>query len=245
MLLTLRYNGAGYHGFQVQSNAYTVCEAFQDALEKVFSVRYPVKGCSRTDSGVHAHKFCVSVKINSSINETGLVNALNCALPHDIAVISAREVAPDFHARYSCISKTYRYIILNSHIKDPFRPFGVYLYKHKLDEKILDEQAHSFIGKHDFSAFCAVGSSVESTVRTVKSSCVFRDGDDVIFEVCADGFLYNMVRIMAGTLLDISAGKIKQDSIPAIIKSGYRSLAGRTAPACGLYLYDVEYPENI
>ena len=241
LLITLKFDGSSYHGFQVQKNAITVCEQFQNAVEKILEIRYNVKGCSRTDAGVHAEMFCLSMKTDSKIPEANLLRALNTVLPYDIAVTDVRRVPDDFHARYSCISKTYRYIIYNAPHKDPFRPTRVLHYPFDLDASKLNEQAQDFIGEFDFSAFCAVGSSVADTVRIVKSARVFRQGDDVIFEVSANGFLYNMVRIMTGTLLDIAAGRIPQGDIPVIIKSRERKNAGKTAPARGLYLYSVEY----
>jgi len=241
LLITLKFDGSAYHGFQVQKNAITICEQFQNAVEKILGMRYNVKGCSRTDSGVHAEMFCLSVKTDSQIPEANLLRALNTALPHDIAVTDVRRVPDEFHARYSCVSKTYRYIIYNAPHKDPFRPTRVLHYPLTLDADMLDKQARNFIGEHDFSAFCAAGSSVTDNVRSVKDAKVFRCGDDVIFEVSANGFLYNMVRIMAGTLLDIAAGRIPPGEIPAIIESRDRKNAGKTAPARGLYLYFVEY----
>ena len=241
LLITLRFDGSAYHGFQVQQNAVSICEQFQNAVEKIFEIRYNIKGCSRTDAGVHAEMFCLSMKIDSDIPTENLMRALNTALPYDIAVTAVRDVPDDFHARYSCIYKTYRYIIYNAPHKDPFRPTRVYHYPRPLDVELLDTCARDFEGKHDFSAFCAAGSSVKDTVRHVKYAKVFRLGDDVVFEVCADGFLYNMVRIMAGTLLDIAQGKLLSDAVPGIIKSRDRNAAGKTAPARGLYLYHVEY----
>jgi tRNA pseudouridine38-40 synthase len=240
-LITLRFDGSAYHGFQVQENAVSVCEVFQDAVEKILKIRYDVKGCSRTDAGVHARMFCLSMKADTAIPPESLLRALNTALPEDIAVVDICIVPDDFHARYSCVSKTYRYLICNAAAKDPFRPTRVLHYPRPLDADFLDKQARGFTGEHDFSAFCATGASVRDTVRNVYSAAVWRDGDDVVFEVRADGFLYNMVRIMVGTLLEIAEGRIAADTIPDIIKSRDRNRAGKTAPARGLYLYHVEY----
>ena len=244
MLITLRFDGSRYHGFQVQKNALTVCEVFQNAVEAILGERCDVKGCSRTDSGVHAEMYCVSMKITQSIPEQGLLRALNTALPEDVAVINIQAVSPDFHARYDCISKTYRYIIYNAAFRDPFRPLRTYHCAYPLDEKMLNTEAIDFCGTYDFSAFCAAGSSVKDTTRTITDASVIRAENDVVFEVSGSGFLYNMVRIMAGTLLDIAAGKLERGSIPAIISGRDRARAGRTAPARGLYLYRVSYREE-
>lgn len=241
LLLTISFDGTAYHGWQVQENAVTVQQTLQDALEKICSNRDNVVGCSRTDSGVHANMYCCNVRTESPIACDRLVTALNAVMPRDIAALDCREVDFDFHARYDCKSKEYIYKIWNSPNKNPFLFNHTLHYKYPLDAEFLSQQAKDFIGTHDFSAFCAAGSSVEDTVRTVMNASVERDGDMVIFRVEADGFLYNMVRIMTGTLLDIAKGKIPADSIPQIIDSGSRFAAGYTAPARGLYLNNINY----
>lgn len=172
------------------------------------------------------------------------VYALNAVLPDEIAVISCRQVDEDFHARFDCKGKEYIYIINNSPVKDPFLVGRAYHYKYKLDESFLSRQAQDFVGTHDFAALCASGSCVKDTVRTVYDFKVEREGDKVIFKISGDGFLYNMVRIAVGTLLDISRGKIPEGSVKEIIQSKDRKNAGVTAPACGLYLNKVFYGEN-
>ncbi|MDR2931807.1 MAG: tRNA pseudouridine(38-40) synthase TruA [Oscillospiraceae bacterium] len=239
--LTIRYNGSRYHGFQVQKNALGVCTVFQDAVEKVLGTRYDVKGCSRTDAGVHALKYGLSMKIGHTIPCERLVHALNAALPDDIAVTDAREAPPDFHARYHCKGKEYVYKILNSRIKDPFSPYLSYRLGYNLDADMLCGEARDFVGTHDFSAFCSAGSDVEDRVRTVWSFTVARRGEKVLFTVRGDGFLYNMVRIMVGTLVYIAMGRIAPGAIPDIIASKDRMRAGKTMPAHGLYLNDVFY----
>ncbi len=244
LLLRLMYNGTAYHGWQVQPNGITVQEALQDAVEKIFGVRENVTGCSRTDSGVHANDFCCNIRTENQIECYRLVAALNAVLPDDISVKSAEEVPFDFHARYNCVSKQYVYKIWNTNYKNPFLENRAWHYKNKLDEAFLNEQAQDFVGTYDFKAFCSSGSSVEDTVRTVKSFKVERNGDEVLFFVEADGFLYNMVRIMVGSLIEISENKIEKDKLLDIIKSGDRNLAGRTAPPQGLYLNKVNYGED-
>ncbi|MBQ7596093.1 MAG: tRNA pseudouridine synthase A, partial [Clostridia bacterium] len=169
------------------------------------------------------------------------IGAMNAVLPDDIAVKDCRGVGIDFHARYDCKGKEYIYKIWNSPARNPFCE-GRYLhYKKKLDASFLNEQAQQFAGKHDFAAFCAAISSVEDTLRTVEYCTVSSYDEEIIFKVKADGFLYKMVRIMVGTLLEIAEGKIPGDSIPAIIESRNRNSAGRTAPPHGLYLNKVFY----
>jgi len=241
ILIKLSYNGYAYHGWQVQSNAKTVQEVLQNAVEIICNKRESITGCSRTDSGVHANEYCCTLSTENQIPCNKLVNALNGNLPQDIAVLSCAEVDADFHPRYDCKEKEYIYKIWNSEVRNPFFQNTHLHYKYKLDAEKLDKVSKDFIGTHDFSAFCAAGGSVEDKVRTVKSFYVERSGDEVIMRVSADGFLYNMVRIMVGTLLDISSGRIDENSIPAIIESKKRENAGVTAPPQGLYLNKVTY----
>lgn len=241
LLLTISFDGTAYHGWQVQENAVTVQQTLQDALEHICSKRDNIVGCSRTDAGVHANMYCCNVRTESAIGCRKLVGALNAVLPEDIAALDCIEVDYDFHARYDCKSKEYIYRIWNSPDKNPFLYNYSLHYKYPLDAEFLDRQAKAFIGTHKFDSFCAAGSSVEDTERTVMNAAVERDGDTVIFRVEANGFLYNMVRIMVGTLIDISRGKIPADSIDKIIQAENRSAAGYTAPAHGLYLNKINY----
>lgn len=241
ILLTLRYDGTDYHGWQVQPNGITVQERLQDAVEAVFGSRLGVTGCSRTDSGVHAYMFCCHINVDSAIPCEKIVKALNVHLPFDIAVCDCIDVDGEFHARYSSKGKNYIYKMYDSDVRDPFLAGHALYYKAKLDAELMNEAARKFIGTHDFSSFCSSGSSVESNVRTVTESFVEREGKLVTFNVTANGFLYNMVRIMVGTLIRVSEGAILPDDIEAIIDAKNRSLAGPTAPAHGLYLNKVLY----
>lgn len=241
LLMTIQYDGSAYHGWQVQSNALTVQEVFQNAVEKVFRSRLDIKGCSRTDSGVHANMYCVSLKTDMNIDCLGALRAMNTALPLDIAVIDCREVPSDFHPRYSCKSKEYVYKIYNGSIRNPFLQKYAFHYRYVLDAELMDREAQAFLGKHDFSGFCSSRSDIEDTVRCVKNVSVKREGDMVLFTVEADGFLYNMVRIMVGTLLFVNEGKIKPGELKDVIESKDRSRAGKTAPPQGLYLNRVNY----
>ncbi len=241
ILLSLRYVGTAYHGWQVQDNAVTVQSVLQDAAEAVLGNRPDITGCSRTDSGVHANMFCCHLDIQKSITDFALVKALNAHLPDDIAVFDCKTVADDFHARYSCTGKNYIYKIYDNPHRNPFYN-GIALHnKRPLDACLLNSAAKGFIGTYDFSGFCSSGSSVDDKIRTVYDASVKREGDLVVFSVSADGFLYNMVRIMVGTLLSVAEGKIAADQIPEIIESKDRSRAGKTAAAHGLYLNKVYY----
>lgn len=242
-LVTIAYDGTDYHGWQVQKNGITIQEKIQDAIEIILGKREDIIACSRTDAGVHANGFCFSMKTQSPINCFRFVGSMNAILPDDIAVKNCKEVALDFHARYDCIGKEYIYKIWNSPQRNPFCE-GRYLhYKPALDIDFLNNQAKAFCGEHDFSALCSVKSTVEDCVRTIEYFKIEKNEEEVIFKVKGNGFLYNMVRIMVGTLLRIAEGKIKADSIQEIIQSKNRNNAGKTAPPHGLYLNKVFYKE--
>lgn len=241
LFLTIKYDGSAYHGWQVQNNAVTVQEVFQNAVQKVFGKRLDVKGCSRTDSAVHANMYCLSIDTDMKIENENVVLALNTYLPKDIAVVSCEETNTDFHPRYSCRSKEYLYKIYNGRIRDPFLEKYALHYRYPIDVEMLNREAQAFVGTHDFSGFCSIKSDVEDTVRTVKNISVTKDGDMVFIKVEADGFLYNMVRIMVGTLLFINEGKIKEGELADIINSKNRNSAGKTAQPHGLYLNKVNY----
>ena len=241
LLITISYDGSSYHGWQVQKNAVTVQEVVQRAVERVFCESVDIKGCSRTDSGVHANKYCLSFKTSKDRDNEKVVLALNTYLPKDIAVLSCKRVGEDFHARYNVKSKQYIYKLYNGKIRNPFYEKYAFHYRYPIDADYLNREAQAFVGTFDYSAFCSAHSSVEDTVRTVKAFSVERDGDFVYFKVEADGFLYNMVRIMVGTLLFVSEGKIKSGELADIIQSKNRKRSGKTAPAQGLYLNEIYY----
>lgn len=244
LLLRLSYDGTRYHGWQVQQNAQSVQSVLQDALFPVLGGVHDVKGCSRTDTGVHAREYCVSVKTENAIAPERLLAALNNRLPRDIAVLECREAPLDFHARYSCTGKEYVYQIWNSGVKDPFLfPYSLH-YPYSLPVELLNDAAQAYCGTHDFTSFCSAGSKKQDNTRTVYRFSVERTGSLVTMTTAADGYLYNMVRIMVGTLLRIAQGKLAPDAIPAAIAAKDRSAAGPTAPACGLFLNRVFY-ENI
>ena len=242
LLLKLAYDGARYHGWQIQENALTVQQVFQEALCKVTGRQEDLKACSRTDTGVHAREFCVSLKTESPIPEERLVAALNHYLPQDMAVRSCQRVGEDFHARYSCKGKEYCYEIWNHPVREPFLAGRALHYWYPIDEALLDQAARHYLGSHDFSSFCTLDKRERGDLtRRVFTSRVERRGDLVVFTGGADGFLYNMVRIMVGTLLRVQQGKFSPEDIPGILEAKDRKAAGPTAPACGLYLNRVFY----
>lgn len=241
LLVTIRYDGSAYHGYQVQSNALTVQEVFQNAVQKVFGKRLDVKGCSRTDSGVHANMYCISFDTDMNISNESVILALNTYLPEDVAAYDCKEVDMDFHPRYNCKSKEYIYKIYNGKYRNPFYAKYALWYRWNIDAEYLNNEAQAFVGKYDYSGFCSIKSDVEDTVREIYSFKVWREDDFVYFKVCGDGFLYNMVRIMVGTLLFVNEGKIKSSELKDIILSKDRKKAGKTAPPQGLYLNNVSY----
>lgn len=242
LLLTLSYRGTDLHGWQIQENALTVQQVFQDALYQIIHERPDIKGCSRTDSGVHANTYCISMKINHPITNDHLMLALNRYLPDDVAVREVRDVPDDFHARYSCTGKEYVYKVWNSRVRNPFLHGLSLHYRYDMDVEALNREAQAFVGTHDFTSFCTLDKREKGDFsRTVQYFRVEREGDLVTFTVAADGFLYNMVRIMVGTLLAIGQGRIPYGSLADIIHAENRKAAGPTAPACGLYLNQVFY----
>ena len=241
LLLTLAYNGAAYHGWQRQNNAVTVQQVVEESLSGLLGEDITVNGCSRTDAGVHAKTYCLTFGTETTIPPMGLIRGLNDRLPGDIAVRECREMPADFHARFSCRGKEYLYIVHNSEIKDPFYKDTAMRWRYPIDAELLDREAKDFIGEHDFKAFCSADCDKENTVREIYSYDVRREGDLVRFTVSGSGFLYNMVRITVGTLLYISEGKLPKGSIPRLIESRDRTLAGKTVEPGGLYLNRVFY----
>ena len=242
--LFLMYLGTAYHGWQVQKRDVTVAETLENAAARV--VGHPVKmtGCGRTDAGVHAKTYVANFYTASSIPTDRLPYALNTHLPEDIVVTSAREVHEGFNAIGSCVRKEYTYLIYNSRIRDPFYVNRAWFYPKHLDEAVMQEAASQFVGTHDFRAVRSVGTETKTTVRTIYWCDVTRNGELLELKVCADGFLYNMVRAITGTVLYAAEGKFAPEDIPAILESGDRTLAGPTVPPGGLYLTRIWYEDE-
>lgn len=244
-LLWISYKGTNYAGFQVQPNAPTVCAVLQDAMQAALGQRPDVKGCSRTDAGVHARRFALSFCYTGRVPMEKFVPALNAHLPPDIRALAVQPVADDFHARYAAHAKTYHYYILNARVDDPFTFDTCYRVAAPLDLAAMQAAAQQFVGTHDFAALCASGSSAAAhgdTARTITECNVVQNGNHFVISVTADGYLYNMVRILAGTLVEAGLHKRAPESIPALLASRDRRQAGQTLPAKGLFLEKVEYP---
>ena len=241
----IKYLGKDFHGFQVQPGLRTVQGELNAALNQAFGLPCKVTGCSRTDAGVHANEFCLTVECDGgTIPADKLPIAVARFLPNDLSLFYAEKCNEAFHPRYDVKEKEYLYRIINRPIYDPFE-FGRawFLSRPISDEglELMKKAATHFIGKYDFSAFMAEGSDVEDTVRNVTSLSVERNGDLIEIRISADGFLYNMVRIIVGTLTEVAFGRISHDLISDIILSCDRSRAGMTAPAEGLFLNKVIY----
>ena len=242
--LFLRYEGTAYHGWQMQKNDVTVEQTLEEAAARI--VGHPVKmtGCGRTDAGVHARVYVANFRTDARIPTDRIPYALNTHLPDDIAVTGAREVPERFNAIGSCVRKEYTYLIYNSHIRDPFYVNRAWLYPKHLDEEVMQRAAQQFVGTHDFAAVRSVGTEVRSTVRTVYYYEVARQGNLISLRVCADGFLYNMARAMAGTVVYAAEGKFPPEAIGEILRRGDRTAAGPTVPPGGLYMTQLWYDDG-
>lgn len=242
--LILKYLGTAYHGWQVQKNDVTVGETLEKATAKVVGHPVHITGCGRTDAGVHARVYVANFRTDSRIPCDRLPYALNTHLPLDIVVTSAMDVHEGFNAIGSCVRKEYTYLIYNSPIKDPFYVNRAWFYPKHLDEKIMQAAGDCFVGTHDFAAVRSVGTDVKSTVRTVYYYKVERDGDLISLKVCANGFLYNMARAMAGTVVYAAEGKFPPEQVADILLNGDRKAAGPTVPPGGLYMTKLWYDDG-
>ena len=239
--LILMYEGTAYHGWQAQKNAVSVCETVQNAVSKVMGHRVKVTGCGRTDAGVHARNYVANFHTESRIPVDRIPYALNTHLPADIVVREAFVVPDAFNAIGSCVKKEYTYQVYNSRIRDPFYVNRACFYPTHLDEAVMQRAADQFIGTHDFAAVRSVGTNVKSTVRTVHHFEVERQGNLILMRICANGFLYNMARAMAGTVIYAAEGKFSPEDIGDILEKGDRTAAGPTLPPGGLYMTQLWY----
>lgn len=237
----LMYDGSKYHGWQYQKNGITVQEVIEKALSKITGETIKVTGSSRTDAGVHALDYVFNFKSDTNIPPDKLPYALNYELSDDIVATSAWEADEDFNARFSSKGKKYIYKIWNSRMRNPFYAGYSWYLPYNLDRDKMKEAAEHFVGTHDFSAFMAAGGSQKTTVRTIKECYVEIQDDLITVTVSADAFLYNMVRIITGTIVECGMGKIEPSDISQIIKSGDRRKSGLTAPPEGLFLKEVYY----
>ncbi len=239
--LTIEYDGKDFNGWQKQPNKLNIQGEIERAIKEISGEKVELIASGRTDAGVHALGQVANFKTNIKIPINKIPIALNTKLKASIRILNAEEVDERFHSRYNCKKKTYRYIINNSENGTAIYRNLEYHYPQKLNVETMNEAAQSFVGEHDFKGFKASGTSSKSSVRTIYSAKVFKEKERVIIELTGNGFLYNMVRIIAGTLIDVGIGKIEAKNISNIIKSGDRKKAGKTLPPNGLYLVNVEY----
>lgn len=241
IMLVVAYEGTHYHGWQLQPNGITIEGVLNEALGRLLGEEIVVIGASRTDAGVHSYGNVAVFDTNTRIPAEKLAYALNQRLPEDIVVQSSCEVAPDFHPRHCESRKTYEYRILNRKMPLPMRRRDTYFYYYDLDVERMQQAAELLTGEHDFKSFCATAAVVETTVRTIYELRVSREDDVIAIRVTGSGFLYNMVRIIAGTLIEVGAGKRSPESIREILEARDRAAAGPTAPAHGLTMIGIEY----
>ena len=241
--LQLMYVGTAYHGWQIQKNAVSIEETLEKCLEQVVGHRVKCTGAGRTDAGVHALTYVANFRTSSRIPLDRLPLAVNTRLPDDIVVVRAVEVSEDFNAISSCVKKEYTYRIYNSRVRNAFLVDRVWFYPKHLDETVMQAAAQQFVGTHDFAAVRSVGTDVLSTVRTVYYFDVERQGTMIECRVCANGFLYNMVRAMVGTIIYAAEGKFPPEAISDILEGKCRTDAGPTAPPGGLYMSRLWYDE--
>lgn len=239
------FDGSRYHGWQVQKSDTTIAGTIEETLSQLCGHPVRVHGCGRTDAGVHAERYCMNFKTTSNIPPDRLALAANSLLPRDIAVQSAMYVPDGFDSNLSCIKKEYTYRIFQSRIRNPFYNGRAYFYPKSLDIGIMKQASRHFIGTRDFAAMRSVGTNTKTTVRTVYWYEIEEVGKILELRVCADGFLYNMARAMAGTLIYVSEGKISPDKIHDLLERKDRCGAGPTVPPDGLYMTKIWYDGSV
>ena len=244
IVLIVEYDGTSYHGFQLQANVPTIQGEMEKAIGQLTQERTRVMAASRTDAGVHAKGQVVSFRTKSSLPLPTFVSGLNYYLPHDIAVKAAYKVDDSFNVRRSAVSREYNYYILNSLTRSPTRRSYTYLVTDQLDIEAMNEACQALIGTHDFASFASyLGIKLKNTSRTVYRAAIEKKGDLAIFNMVANSFLPHQVRNTIGTLIRVGLGKMTIDEFRSIIEAKQLSLAGPTAPARGLCLMRINYPQ--
>jgi pseudouridylate synthase I len=238
--LTVAYDGTAYHGWQIQINALTIEAVLKKALKDLLNEEIEVIGASRTDSGVHALGNIAVFDTNAKISADKFAPALNVRLPKDIVIIKSEETVLDYHPRKCNTIKTYEYLILNAKVKNPLKRLDTYFFFRPLNIDDMKMAATYLIGEHDFASFCSSGSQVDDTVRRIYDLSVTKDEDEVKISISGDGFLYNMVRIIVGTLINVGIGKYSSEYVYEILKEEDRKKAGKKSPAEGLKLVSIE-----
>jgi len=238
----ISYDGSGFSGYQVQPNKRTVQTELEAVLTKMHKGE-PIKvsGSGRTDAGVHAKGQVIHFDSPLPLPEEKWEIALNSMLPEDISILSVAKVDASFHARFEAVGKEYRYVLHLSSIRDPFQRNYAYRYPFQLNVEAMQEASKYFLGTHDFTSFCSAKTEVMDKIRTIEEIDFFREDNLLTLRFVGNGFLYNMVRILVGTLLSVGSGDIKPEEIPLILEKKDRRFAGKTAPAHGLYLWEVFY----
>lgn len=239
--LTIQYDGTNYSGWQKQKNAQTIQEQIEKAINKVTGENVNLIGSGRTDTGVHAKGQVANFITNSSIPGDRFKYALNTKLPDDISIVESMEVPDEFHSRFDALGKEYKYIIYNKKIRNPLYRNFTYHVNYNLDLATMENALDYFLGTHDFSAFMPIKNDVHSAIKTIYDISLYKKNDFIFFSIKGNAFLHNMIRIIVGTLIDVGNKKIQAKSIPFIIKSRDRKIAGHTASAQGLYLEEVYY----
>ena len=239
--MTIAYDGTNYCGWQVQPNGITIEEVVNKALRKMTGEEISVIGASRTDSGVHAMGNVAVFDTNTTIPSEKIGVSLNQYLPDDIVIVKSEEVPEDFHPRYCDCSKTYEYHIINTRIPVPTKRLTNYFVSYNLDIEKMRQAAAYLVGEHDFVSFCNVRTDVENTVRTITDLEIITNGNEITVRITGNGFLYNMVRIIVGTLIRVGRGFYEPEKVKEILEAKDRKAAGVTAPAHGLMLMEIEY----
>ena len=242
--LTVEYDGSGYAGWQRQKNGLSVQQVVEEAIEKATGAKTVIHAAGRTDAGVHALGQVVHFDTETTIPPQKISYALNTFLPEDIRIASSCEVSEDFHARYSAKAKTYVYTFYNAeHASALYRNLSAHA-RGEIDIDAMKKAAEKIVGTHDFASFCASGSEVDTTIRTVYSlEIIEHEPPFISLKITGNGFLYNMVRIIAGVLLDVGRGRLSSEDVADIIAAKDRRKASATAPACGLVLKEIYYDE--
>lgn len=240
------YDGTGFAGYQVQPGKRTVQGEIESALKKLHKGEgVKITASGRTDAGVHAKGQVIHFDSSLSIPPERWPQALNSMFGGEIAILSAEKVSPDFHARFDAAGKEYRYVLYLGKHKNPFNRNYAYHYPYPLDIAKMEEAARHLTGTHDFSSFCASNTDVADKVRTITCISFKKEADNLVIRFRGNGFLYNMVRILTGTLIEVGTGGREAADIPGLIGARDRTLAGKTAPAHGLYLWEVFYEDSI
>ncbi|MEG2668211.1 MAG: tRNA pseudouridine(38-40) synthase TruA [Lachnospiraceae bacterium] len=239
--LTIAYDGTNYCGWQIQPNGITIEEVLNNTLSKMLKEEIIIIGASRTDSGVHALGNVAVFDTQTTIPPDRIAYALNRRLPEDIVIVKSEEVNADFHPRYCNSRKTYQYNIINTHTIIPTKRLTNYFVSYELDIEKMRQAAAYLVGEHDFISFCNIRTDVKDTVRTITEFSITQAGDEIQIVISGNGFLYNMVRIIIGTLIRVGRGFYEPKKIQDILEAKDRKAAGATAPAHGLTLVEIEY----